>query len=241
MRHMWRKLWYDLRHGWKYSYVITFTGACAGTLFVVVADSVSAVAIEYFVLYFIVFLAWAAPLQMDKAMHLCPMERREKRQYLLQYYRMRFGVCLGISALIHLAMVAAGWLSLPFAGLELLLQAVYTLTVLCANLPGQSQGNAQGSGRENPRKDTGGYRPLKKENIGVLILFYVMVVRMMLLQDIKHDLWEKKAPDGFECGAAAVMAGIVLVAAVVYIAKVLPRTLAECSDYESSCRYFRVE
>lgn len=241
MRYMWRKLWYDLRRGWKYGYTSTFMGAWGGTLLVAVADSQPAVIIEYFVLFFIAFLAWAAPLQMDKAMHLCPMDRREKRQYLLQYYWMRFGICLGISALIHLAMVAAGWLSLPFAGLELLLQAVYTLTVLCANLPGQSQGHAQGSIRENPRRDTGGYRPLKKENIGVLILFYVMMVRMMLFQDIQHDLWEQKAPDGFECGAAAVMAGIVLVAAVVYTAKVLPRTLAECSDYESSCRYFRVE
>ena len=241
MRHMWRKLWYDLRHGWKYSYVSTFMGACAGTLFVAVADSVSAVVIEYLVLFFIVFLAWAAPLQMDKAMHLCPMDRREKRQYLLQYYWMRFGVCFGISALIHLAMLAAGWLSLPFAGLELLLQAVYTLTVLCANLPGQSQGNVQKSNRENPRRDTEGYRPLKKENIGVLILYYVMVVRMMLFQDIQHDLWEQKAPDGFDCVAAAVLAGIVIVAAVVYIAKVLPQTLDECSDYERSCRYFRVE
>lgn len=241
MRHMWRKLWYDLRHGWKYSYSITFTGACAGTLFAVISNSTAASAIEYFVLFFIVLLAWAAPLQMDKAMHLCPMGRREKRQYLLQYYRMRFGVCLGISALIHLAMFAVGWLSLPFAGLELCLQAVYALAVLCSNLPGQSQENAQKSKRENSRRDTGGYRPLKKENIGVLILFYIMVVRMMLLQDIQHDLWEQKTPDGFECGAAVVMAGIVIVAAVVYIAKVLPRTLAECSDYESSCRYFRVE
>lgn len=241
MRHMWRKLWYDLRHGWKYSYTITFMGACAGTLFVEVADGAPAVTIEYFVLFFIVFLAWAAPLQMDKAMHLCPMDRREKRQYLLQSYRMRFGVCLGISALIHMVMLAAGWMSLPFAGLELLLQAVYTLAVLCANLPGQSRGNAQKSNRENPRRDTESYRPLKKENIGVLILYYVMVVRMMLFQNIQRDLWEQKVPGGFECGAAAVMAGIVFVAAVVYIAKVLPRTLAECSDYESSCRYFRVE
>lgn len=241
MRYMWRKLWYDLRRGWKYSYVSTFMGACAGTLFVVVADSVSAVAIEYFVLFFIVFLAWAAPLQMDKAMHLCPMERREKRQYLLQYYWMRFGVCLGISMLIHLAMVAAGWLSLPFAGLELFFQAAYALIALSSNLPGQSQGNAQESNRENPGGTQGGYRPLKKENVGVLILYYVMVVRMLLFQDIQHDLWEQKAPNGFECGAAADMAGIVLVAVVVYIAKVLPRTLAECSDYESSCRYFRIE
>lgn len=241
MRHMWQKLWYDLGHGWKNSYSSTFIGAFAGVLFWGIRKSAAAVIIEYFVIFIIVLLAWAVPLQMDKAMHLCPMDRREKRQYLMQYYWMRFGVCLGISALIHLAMFAVGWLSLPFAGLELFLQAVYILAVLSVNLPGRSQGNAQGNSRENPRGNTGGYRPLRKENIGVLILFYVMVVRMMLFQDIQHDLWEQETADGFECGAAAVMAGIVFVTAVVYIAKVLPRTLAECSDYESSCGYFRVE
>lgn len=241
MRYMWRKLWYDLRHGWKYSYVSSFMGAYAAVFFMAIVDSAPATVAEYFVNYFIVLLSLAAPLQMDKAMHLCPMGRREKRRYLLQYYWMRFGVCLGLSVLIHLAMIAAGWLSLPLAGLELLLQAVYTLAVLSVNLPGQPQGNAQGSGRENLWRDTGGYRPLKKENIGVLLLFWIMVVRVMLFSDIQHDLQEQRKLNGFECGAAAVIAGIVLVMSAVYIAKVLPRTLAECSDYENSCRYFRVE
>lgn len=241
MKHMWRKLWYDLGHGWKYGYANYFIGVFAGPLFIAVADNVPAAVVEYFVIFFIALLAYATPLQMDKAMHLCPMDRREKRRYLLQYYWMRFGVCLGISAPAQLAMLAAGWQSLPLAGLELLLQAVYALAVLSVNLPGQSRGNAQGSSRDYLGRDAGGYRPLKKENIGALILFYIMMVRMMLFQDVQHDLCEQKAPDGSECGTAVVMAGIVLAAAVIYIAKVLPRTLTDCSDYESSCEYFRVE
>ncbi len=244
MKYMWRKMWYDLRHGWKYSYTYIFIFMEEfAVLFFLAAfkDNMPAAMIECFVIVFIVLLAWAAPLQMDKAMHLCPMDRREKRQYLMRYYWLRFGVCLGISALTQLAMLAAGLQSLPFAGLELFLQAVYALAVLSANLPGESQGNTQGSGRENLGRGTGGCRPLKKENVGILILLFMMAVRLILFQDIQQALWERKTPNGFECGAAAVMAGIVLVVAVVYIARVLPRTLVSCSDYESSCEYFRVE
>lgn len=241
MRHMCQKLWYDLRHGWKYSYASSFMGAFAGTFFIAMAKMTPAAVIEYFVIFFIVLLALATPLQMDKAMHLCPMDYREKRGYLLQYYWLRFGICLGISVLAHLAMLAAGWLSLPLAGLELFMQAVYSLAVLSANLPGQYQGSMQTGGGANPRRDAGGYRPLKKENIGVLILFFIMEVRMLVFQGMQQELWEQMTPDGFECGTAVVLAGIGLVMSVIYTARVLPRTLAACSDYESSCEYFRVE
>jgi len=83
--------------------------------------------------------------------------------------------------------------------------------------------------------------PFKKEYIGIFVLLFMMSVRIMLFQDIQQELREQKVPDGAECWAAAVLAVMGIVAAGVYIAGVLPKILTECSDYEGSCVYFRVE
>ena len=128
MMYMWRKLWHDLWHGWKNTCLNVFIVTLGNGIWLGILNKAPEVTVGIFILGFTLLVAWAAPLQMDKAMHLCPMDRREKRRYLLRYYWLRVGVCFGLSASAHLAMAAVGWQSLPMAGLEVLLLAVYSLT-----------------------------------------------------------------------------------------------------------------
>lgn len=237
MRYLWRKLWYDLGHGWKCCYTNGFVAVSMGLLYI--AGASGAGCIEYIAVFFTLLLAWGAPLQIDKAMHLCPMSRRETRQYLKQYYWLRFGVCFGISALAQLVLVAVGWQSPAFAGMELFLLAFFTMAVLSTSLPAAKDRKADSSG--DSRWSVENCIPFKKEYIGIFVLFFMMAVRIMLFQDIQQELREQKVPDGAECWAAAVLAVMGIVAAGVYIAGVLPKILTECSDYEGSCVYFRVE
>lgn len=232
MRYMWRKLWHDLWQGWKNTCFNVFIVTLGNGIWLGILNEAPEVTVGIFILGFTLLVAWAAPLQMDKAMHLCPMDRREKRRYLLRYYWLRVGVCFGLSAPAHLAMAAVGWQSLPVAGLEVLLLAVYSLTALSANLPERPQGKA--------KTGVGAVRTglwLNRADIGTLFLYFVVMVLILLLHYIQRDFWEQEI---FEAAALG-MGGIVLVSAFVYVVRVLPRTLAECSDYESSCKYFRAE
>lgn len=243
MGQMWKKLGYDLRLGWKIFFsngaggIICFLFGCYSSLWVEAQGIRHGVIIENAVVILVSLLAYGTPLQMDKAMHLCPMDRREKKQYLLRFYLLRLGVSMTLSAAAFLAVCLTGLLSLPIAGLIALLQTAYGAAVLSVSFPVRKTAEPEDAfGRMglNPQWQ------FSKESASVVGLNLIIVTTTALLTDIQGSIWEEqRTPNGFDCGLAAVAAVILLISAVWYVAKVLPGTLERCSDYETSCAYER--
>lgn len=232
MRQMWKKMWHDLAHGWGNTYLNIYVATLNGGLWVGILNQAPETVAGIFILGLTLALAWAAPLQLDKAMHLCPMDRGEKRLYLLRYYWLRVGTCLGISLPVHLVTVLAGWQSLAAAGTEVLFLAAFSLAALSAGLPERC--------RELKKGGAGAFKTelgLNGANVGTVLLYFVMMVLIVLLHYAQQNFQEQEI---FEV-IILIFGSIVFVSAFAYVVRVLPRTLDACSDYESSCKYFRVE